>query len=83
MRARYNYSYSYGKENGDLQSRKQCFDEGKTTCKNYRENVHKKKAGYAQDGKRMYISCNRREKMGRKTKKGSETLLPGSCFRTS
>lgn len=51
MRARYNYSYR--KENGDLQSRKQCFGKGKTTCKNYRENVHKKKGGCARTTGRM------------------------------
>ena len=59
MRARYNYSY--GKENGDLQPRKQCFGERKTTCKNYRENIHKKKGGCAQDGKRMYTPDNKEE----------------------
>ena len=58
-------------------------NEGERMHENGKEDVHKADGGYAQDGKRMYISCNRREKMGRKTKKGSETLLPSSCFRTS
>ncbi len=70
---------TYNPENNDLKREKGCITEHKRREKN----VRKQKGGCAQDGKRMYISCNRREKMGRKTKKGSETLLPSSCFRTS
>ena len=63
MRARYNYSYnySYGKENGDFPSGKQCFGKGKTTCKNYRENVHKKKGGHIQGRKRICTLNNKEE----------------------
>ena len=57
-RAHDNYSYSFGKENGDLQSRKQCFDEGKRmyyrTQTKREKNMRKQKGGCTQAGRRVY-----------------------------